>query len=238
MRNAVIITISALLAVGSCGDGDGHEFRRPGPRDVRGPCPMLNSLANHGWIPRSGKNVSIDQIVNGIDGALNLDPASSRPVAEFAATTSTTGNPNTLNLNDLSTHGVIEHDGSLSRGDIALGDNQNFKPKIYNTVAKFFTKDHISIETAAKARRARLTAAAQENPVFNFTAREDQFSQFETALYLAVWGKRPEWNAKTKWVDIMFREERIPYKEGFKRRTDVITNDDVVDIANKVAAAA
>jgi len=199
---------------------------------------MLNSLANHGHLPRNGKNASIDQIVNSLDEVLNLSPISSRPVAELAATTSTTGNPNTLNLDDLNQHGVIEHDGSLSRSDFDLGDNHSFKPKIWNSVSKWFKKDFISIQTAAKARRARLTEAAAQNPSFNFTAREDQFSQFETALYLAVWGKRPEWNAKTKWVEIMFREERIPFKEGFKRRTDVITNEDIVDIAEKVAAAA
>jgi hypothetical protein len=68
---------------------------------------MLNSLANHGYFPRSGKNISVDQIVSGIDEALNLSPLSSRPVAELAATTSTTGNPNTFNLNDLNQHGGI-----------------------------------------------------------------------------------------------------------------------------------
>ncbi|KAK0614729.1 Chloroperoxidase [Immersiella caudata] len=237
MRTITVVTISALLAVGSCGGGN-HDFRRPSPRDARSPCPMLNSLANHGYLPRNGKNVSIDQIVNGIDEALNISPLSTRPVAEFAATTSTTGNPTTLDLDDLNQHGVIEHDGSLSRSDFALGDNHSFNPKIYNTVAKFFTKDVISIKTAAQARRARLIAAATQNPSYNFTAREDQFSQFETALYLAVYGKGTEGNAKTKWVNIMFREERIPYKEGYKRPTNVILNEHIVELAEKVAAAA
>ncbi|KAK0649973.1 Chloroperoxidase [Cercophora newfieldiana] len=239
MRTTIFVAVSALAAVGSCLPGaDKHEFCAPGPKDARSPCPMLNSLANHGYLPRNGKNVSIDQIVNGIDEALNLSPLSSRPVAEFAATTSTTGNPSTMHLSDLATHGVIEHDGSLSRNDIFFGDNKKFNKKIYDTVAKFFTKDVISIQTAANARRSRLVAAQAANPAFNFTAREDQFSQFETALYLAVYGKGTEGNAKTKWVNIMFREERIPYKEGFKRPTDVITNEDIVELADKVKAAA
>jgi len=100
---------------------------------------------------------------------------------------------------------VIEHDGSLSRNDIFFGDNHSFNPAIYKTVAKFFTKDVISIATAAKARSARIAAARVANPAFNFTSREDQFSRFETALYLAVFGKGTEGNAKTKWVDVMFR---------------------------------
>lgn len=71
----------------------------------RGPCPMLNALANHGFFPRNGKNISIEQMIAGIDQALNLDPASSRPVVELAATTSTTGNPKTVNLADMAAHG-------------------------------------------------------------------------------------------------------------------------------------
>ncbi|KAJ3559844.1 heme-thiolate peroxidase [Leucocoprinus birnbaumii] len=31
-----------------------HPYRRPGPNDMRGPCPGLNTLANHGYIPHSG----------------------------------------------------------------------------------------------------------------------------------------------------------------------------------------
>ncbi|KAK3346988.1 Chloroperoxidase [Lasiosphaeria hispida] len=237
MRLDTTLVLSALLATVSCHPSSSAEFSKPSSKDRRSPCPMLNSLANHNWIPRNGRNISVDQLVTALDLALNLSPASSRPVAELAATTSTTGNANTLNLDDLNKHGVIEHDGSLSRGDIAFGDNHSFKPSIYNTVADYFTKDVISITAAAKARSARLRAARAANPAFNFTAREDQFSQFETALYLAVYGKGTEGNAKTKWVNILFREERIPYNEGFRRPTDVITNDDVVELAQKVAAA-
>lgn len=101
---------------------------------------------------------------------------------------------------------VIEHDGSLSRNDIYFGNNFAFNPKIFAPVAKIlFAKDKISIATAAKARRARITAAAAANPVFNFTAKEDRFSQFESALYLGVFGKGTEGNAKSRWVEVMFR---------------------------------
>ncbi len=66
---------------------------------------MMNSLANHGFVHRNGRNISIDELVNAIDVAVNLSPLSSRPVVEIAATTSTTGYPNTFNLDDLDTHG-------------------------------------------------------------------------------------------------------------------------------------
>jgi hypothetical protein len=39
------------------------------PGSVRSPCPGLNSLANHGFLPRSGKNISIPVLVKGCLGA-------------------------------------------------------------------------------------------------------------------------------------------------------------------------
>lgn len=36
------------------GDDSDHEFRAPGPTDVRGTCPGANTLANHGYISRNG----------------------------------------------------------------------------------------------------------------------------------------------------------------------------------------
>ena len=31
-----------------------HAWVAPGPNDIRGPCPGLNALANHGYFPHSG----------------------------------------------------------------------------------------------------------------------------------------------------------------------------------------
>ena len=31
-----------------------HAFIPPGPSDLRGPCPALNAMANHGYIARNG----------------------------------------------------------------------------------------------------------------------------------------------------------------------------------------
>lgn len=41
----------------------GYEFQAPGPGDSRGPCPGLNLLANHGYLPRNGY-VNFGQVVD------------------------------------------------------------------------------------------------------------------------------------------------------------------------------
>lgn len=71
-------------------------------------------------------------------------------------------------------------------------------------MAAHFKADTISIQTAAEARVARINAARRANPAFNFTANEDQFSQFESALYLRVFGKAGVGEANRRWVEVMF----------------------------------
>ncbi|KIL89420.1 hypothetical protein FAVG1_06998 [Fusarium avenaceum] len=38
-----------------------------GPDDTRGPCPLINSLANHGYLPRNGRNVHVEEVLAGLD---------------------------------------------------------------------------------------------------------------------------------------------------------------------------
>jgi hypothetical protein len=41
-------------------DTSQYRYQPPGPNDSRSPCPALNALANHGYLPRDGKNISPD----------------------------------------------------------------------------------------------------------------------------------------------------------------------------------
>ncbi|KAM3420807.1 hypothetical protein BST61_g4052 [Cercospora zeina] len=49
-----------------------HEFRLPGPNDIRGPCSGLNAAANHGYIPRDGI-ATAETINTGLWEAYSLD---------------------------------------------------------------------------------------------------------------------------------------------------------------------
>ncbi|KAK1585898.1 Chloroperoxidase [Colletotrichum navitas] len=214
-----------------------NDWSAPNVADRRSPCPMVNALANHGYLPRNGLNVSLADLITGFTAAVNLDPAATTLVGQKALLTSTTGNNATFNLDDLNTHGIIEHDGSLSRNDIYFGDNHSFNLTIWESVASDFTDSTISIPTAAKARVARLQAAAAANPKFNLTADGTQFSFIETALYLSVFGNLDDGNARTEWVRVLFEKERLPFEEGFSRSASPITAAGILGLVNKVAAA-
>lgn len=154
---------------------------------------------------------------------------------------------------------VIEHDGSLSRADIYFGDNHSFNATIWGTVASFFTEDTIDVKTAARARAARLAAAAQENPEFNLTSSGVNFSLIESALYLSVFNNGSSSTAVTEWVKVMFRksgsfpvltkcitleltcydveEERLPFEEGFTRPESIVSTVGILAKQAEIAAA-
>lgn len=228
LLNTVVVLSSALAVSAS------NEWRAPTETDLRSPCPMVNAVANHGYLPRDGLNISLADLIVAFTDAVNLDPAATTLVGQKALTT---GNNVTFDLDMLNQPGVIEHDGSLSRNDFYLGDNHSFNQTIWNSVASHFNQSTISIETAAAARKARLQAAAAANPHFSLPAAGAQFSFIETALYLSVFGSVQDGNAVTEWVKVLFEQERLPFREGFTRSETVITAAGILGLVSKVVAA-
>jgi len=47
-------------------------YSPPTPTDIRGPCPMLNALANHGYIPRDGRNILAGEITSALHDAIGI----------------------------------------------------------------------------------------------------------------------------------------------------------------------
>ncbi|KAJ5794339.1 Chloroperoxidase [Penicillium paradoxum] len=153
------------LAASSYGwEPEGHEYRAQLPTDSRSPCPSLNALANHGWLPRLGKNIDLSTFQHAISGGYNYELPSMDSVFELAS------------LVDLARYDDIEIDGSLSRNDIYFGDNVHFDPNIWAKVAKDLhlydtlgsvENQYVTVEVAAKTRAARVVEAMRVNPSFN-----------------------------------------------------------------------
>ncbi|KAJ4001204.1 hypothetical protein F5050DRAFT_1561306 [Lentinula boryana] len=62
----------ASIAFTASRDED-HSYIRPTfPNDSRAPCPGLNTLANHGYIPRSGRDISFLTLVRAIMEVYNI----------------------------------------------------------------------------------------------------------------------------------------------------------------------
>ncbi|KAF5847163.1 hypothetical protein GGP41_003481 [Bipolaris sorokiniana] len=130
-----------------------YPFQPPGPTDQRGPCPGLNTLANHGYIPRNGI-ATIAQIQAGTQAVFNMAPDLSALLAtggaldggDILSTKMSIGGPDArvgilngaLNFllgtpSGIAGHGKFnEGDASATRFDFYLqGDNISFQPSLF-----------------------------------------------------------------------------------------------------------
>ncbi|EED13090.1 conserved hypothetical protein [Talaromyces stipitatus ATCC 10500] len=241
------ICLLSLAAYGLQFPSEGHEWHPPVPGDSRSPCPGLNVMANHGFLPRSGKNIDLAAVRSGVSQAYNYAPTSFDTAFEQAVAfnLTTTGNISTFNLEDLKKHDDVEFDGSLSRNDAFFGDDNTFNHAIWWTTAHrlglydygISEKDkYVTVETAARARAARVRDAMRINPVFNASANEMTGSPGTTALYLTTLWDDEAGGAPKEWVRAFFENERIPYLEGYQPPIVPKTSDDINAMFARVTA--
>ncbi|KAL1855656.1 hypothetical protein Daus18300_011037 [Diaporthe australafricana] len=194
----------------------------------RSPCPVLNALSNHGFLPRDGRNISQSQLNFAFTQALNIDEAVTVSLAKPTFNISTTRVPGTVNLEDMKAHNVIEHDASLSRADAVTGNANSFDPVIWDTVKAHFTGPTIDIKTMAAARKERVAAATAANPNLSLTAAQVKTSFAESAFILGALGndfQNPQ--TSTVFMTTIFEQERFPFGEGFQTSPSKITGDHV-----------
>jgi hypothetical protein len=127
----------------------------------------------------------------------------------------TTGNSSTFDLSDLAAHDEIEIDGSLSRNDFYFGDDLHFDHAIWMTVAERLglydfgeigVEQYVTVETAAKARAARVADAKRVNPTFNASANQMTGSPGTTALYLLTLWDEKAGAVPKPWIKAFFGE--------------------------------
>ncbi|KAF8193908.1 Cloroperoxidase [Mycena galopus ATCC 62051] len=206
-------------------DSENHQWIAPKLTDARSPCPGLNTLANHGFLPRDGRNISVPMILQAALDGFNIEHGSIIQAAKFGILS---GNaPTTLDLDALNLHNLIEHDASISRNDLAVtGDNLHFNETIFTTLANANDGvDYYNTTSAAQVQNERLAISLATNPNITNTPKEIQLRTLESSLYLSVMGNPLTGVAPKEFVQIFFREERLPIAEGWKRSNVTITGE-------------
>lgn len=83
---------------------------------------MLNALANHGFLPRDGYNITQEMTETVFLNILNIHPALARKQFQFGLTSVDSPNATAFSLADIRNHNKTEHDGSMrfvmTRGDV------------------------------------------------------------------------------------------------------------------------
>jgi len=187
---------------------------------VRSPCPALNTLANHGLLPHSGKGITTEDILSAFAIGQNFaaDTVQGAAVAALALCSNETGTTcTTWDLDMLDKPHAIEHDNSLSREDYNFGKDNNtvFSPEIWGQVLRIWRGSPIIDFKLANAARAERVAVANATDVPGWYVPAVAAGFHETAFYLSLFGDPVEGNARQDWIDVWFQEERMPFELGW-----------------------
>ncbi|KIO33542.1 hypothetical protein M407DRAFT_185850 [Tulasnella calospora MUT 4182] len=188
------------------------EYIAPSASDSRSPCPGLNALANHGILPRDGKKLTYKQMSQAIQHAFNLSPALGDQLTGSAYLLDQ--GRGWINLHDLNTLNIVQHDASFTRPDIAFCPDQSYPhAELVDRLLKASSNGtELSLEDWAYfsgLRRAECKASnGQYSMTYSFIHKF--FGSGNAALLYSLFGGR------VNDLEIFLKEERFP--DGWEPR--------------------
>ncbi|KAK1233468.1 hypothetical protein PQX77_003364 [Marasmius sp. AFHP31] len=232
----VALAVGVAQAQDSSFDWSAYPWQAPGPNDLRSPCPGLNTLANHGFLPRDGRNISVPMIIDAGFKAYNME--SDIPIIAGKIGLLTSREAQTMSLHDIALHGNIEHDASLSREDFALGDHISYNEEIFSTLLNSNPgSDVYNTTSAGQVMHARLADSISRYPNVTNTDFQQGARSVESGFYLSVMGDPIKGEARKEFVQIFFREERLPIEEGWKRPVNSTNVETISELSRKIEEA-
>lgn len=123
-----------------------------------------------------------------------------------------------VDLQQLGVRGVIEHDISLTRYDEAEGDNSSPQPALIDALLASSSDggESITMDDLLRFRRHRIETQRKSNATLKYGTLEHTFGVTEMVNMLNFIGDGEK--VPVKWLDAFLREERLPVKEGWKKR--------------------
>ncbi|THG96892.1 heme-thiolate peroxidase [Hermanssonia centrifuga] len=200
-----------------------HPFCPPQPGDTRAPCPALNTMANHGYLPRDGKALTADIIIDALIKCYKL----SKPLAwllTHGALFLLDQGGKELCLSDLARHNGVEHNASLYHPD--AGYREEYAP-IHGDekmLREFFedSKDGLVMNTIDVSRvRARREGSYPEGQSLDFIHAE--LARGEMAIVLNCFNN-PNLGLVDKGVPLQHRSTLSKFFRSIIGRRDTAEN--------------
>ncbi|EJD42429.1 heme-thiolate peroxidase [Auricularia subglabra TFB-10046 SS5] len=189
-----------------------HEFKPPVPGDLRSPCPALNSLANHSYLPHDGKDISFLTAFRALRAGYNLSWPLAFLLSFGTALLIGRGALRRFSLADLAAHNVIEHDGSLSRAD-ATGPVAPTQPDAARMASLLGDGETLGLDDLAKVRAARdAELLALGKPLSGVHTR---IARGEVALAYAMFADAASGKVPVELFRTWFGGDRLPYELGW-----------------------
>jgi hypothetical protein len=192
--------------------GKWPEFKAPEPGASRCSCPALNAMANHGILPRDGKNIKFTEMTEKINPTYNFSPSFCLFVPQYAANMLNKNyKTDTFDLAELDLHNGIEHDASLVRRDLYFEKDQSVihVPYVEELLNSATGKDKdgntiLTIDDLAKISQRRRAESDAENPEYSLDKFHGTFGNSNSSTLLTIFGGRVD-DLRT-----ILLEERLP----------------------------
>ncbi|KAJ3387201.1 hypothetical protein HDU84_000989 [Entophlyctis sp. JEL0112] len=195
----------------------------PSEADSRSPCPALNSLANHGYLPRDGRKITEAMIVAAMENILGVDSSAVKFLTKAVfgikgnksgvrdlSQVLSDGTP-FMDLSDLSyqTERTLQHDVSLTRQDKYFGDNSVAQPDLVDRmIAASSDGKVLTADDLARYRVTRYQDSLNKNPEILFGLKQLEAAMVESAVALNVLGR--DQKIPVEYIKPFFLEGRIP----------------------------
>ncbi|EKM83297.1 hypothetical protein AGABI1DRAFT_111729 [Agaricus bisporus var. burnettii JB137-S8] len=210
-----------------------HPFKPPRKGDIRGPCPALNTLANHGYISRNGIESPSNIVRAAMEGFnMNNDLAKFTCYAAFIVNgnmvtdlvsigekskkTGPDPKDQPATIGGLNTHNVFEGDSSMTRADFYDGgDVESFNETLFQGFLEYsyrFGGGRYNLTAAGEYRLKRTQDGIQNNPTFTIVAPRlfSAYSESVNPINLWVDGRQDDGQLRLDHARSFFEAARYP----------------------------
>ncbi|KAI0372443.1 chloroperoxidase-like protein [Pilatotrama ljubarskyi] len=212
-------SVGHVVQAGNPGfSGKWPEYNPPKDGDSRCSCPALNALANHGILPRDGRNITFKELGKVVRDIYNFAPTfgylGPKHAADFLDRNYWT---DSFDLADLDAHNCIEHDASVTRADSYHQADQGQIPrKLVEEVLSSGTgpNGQLTKPDLSRLMGKRRIEAKRANPKYSLSLFHKLFGSWNCSTLLVLFG------GNIDDLRVVLGEERLPdgWEPRFRRR--------------------
>ncbi|EIT75557.1 hypothetical protein BDV35DRAFT_383487 [Aspergillus flavus] len=181
----------------------------------------MNTLANHGFLPHDGRNITRNTVIEGLSAALNFNASLASLMFDMAIVVNPEPNATFFTL----------------RTDAYFGNNHVFNETIFEETKKYWTGPTLDANMLANSKLARQISSKAYNPTYTFTSSMEQFSLGEVAAPIIAFGDIQNGKVNRTLVEYFFENERLPTELGWSRREEVVSLVDIAGVTQMISNA-
>uniref|UniRef100_A0A6C0BCK8 Heme haloperoxidase family profile domain-containing protein n=1 Tax=viral metagenome TaxID=1070528 RepID=A0A6C0BCK8_9ZZZZ len=212
---------------------DSHDYFKPDTSDgiyERCPCPAINTLANHGYINRDGKDIEDSKLVDAIHVVFGLHPYYSKKLISKTKKNCSVDEKSNFSLNQISKHNLVEHDVSLFHHDFNINPNHSLVSNESVEELIILSSDgvHITWNDLVQHKKNRLEKCKTENKDLVYDFKQKVISFFELYALMNLFSSHNK--ITIEHLKSFIVDEKIP--ENFRKNENAISICNIISSLN------